>query len=265
MSGLVFAVLGACYAAQAAAPPRPDSRAGTDTVAVTLNLPAYRLDVRAGESTHSYRVAIGARRYPTPRGSFLLRSVELNPAWIPPPSDWARDRVPMPPGPRNPMGRAKLEFLPTYYLHGTPEPESVGSAASHGCVRMRNADVLELAARVLAWGREGLDDTTRVSWLADPVTQRRIVLDRPISLEVRYDLVEVRAGRVEVHRDPYALRSDSTDAAAHAQLTEQLAPRAIPPGFASTLLDRAREGSFTISADSVSAGLLPDRGRTPDE
>ena len=264
MSGLVFAVLGACYAAQAAGAPHAEARAA-DTLAVILNLPAYRLDVRAGDSTLSYPVAIGARRYPTPRGSFLLRSVELNPAWIPPPSDWARDRVPMLPGPRNPMGRAKLEFLPTYYLHGTPEPESVGSAASHGCVRMRNADVLELGARLLAWGRAGLDDTTRARWMADPVTQRRIILDRPVALEVRYDLVEVRAGRVEVHRDPYALRSDSADAAAHALLADRLAPRAVPPGIAAALLDRARSGPFTIAADSVSAGLLPDPGGTRAE
>lgn len=259
MSGLAFAVLGACCAAQAAEPARAEAHLA-DTVTVTLNLPAYRLDVRAGDSTRSYPVAIGARRYPTPRGSFLLRSVELNPAWIPPESEWARDRVPMAPGPRNPMGRAKLEFLSTYYLHGTPEPESVGSPASHGCVRMRNADVLELGARLLAWGRPELAAATVAQWLDDPVTQRRIALERPVPLEVRYDLVEVRGGRVLVHGDPYGLRSDSADAVAHALLVGRLAPRTVPAGIAAALLNRARTGPFTISADSVSAGLLPGPG-----
>ncbi len=265
MTGLVFALLGACLAAQGPGLAATDRLAVAETLAVTLNLPAYRLDVHTGDSTLSYPVAIGARRYPTPRGSFLLRRVELNPAWIPPPSEWARDRVPMPPGPRNPMGRAKLEFLPTYYLHGTPEPNSVGSAASHGCVRLRNADVLDLGTRLLAWGRTGLDDSTVAGWVSDPVTQRRIALERPVSLEVRYDLLEVRAGRVEVHADPYRLRSDSADAAAHALLVERLAPRPIPAGMASALLDSARTTPFTISADSVSAGLLPDRGEPRGE
>jgi murein L,D-transpeptidase YcbB/YkuD len=258
MGGLAYVVIGACYAAQAAVPARAESRVVTETLSVTLNLPAYRLDVRAGDSIHSYPVAIGARRYPTPQGSFFLRRVELNPAWVPPASDWARDRAPMPPGPRNPMGRAKLEFLPTYYLHGTPEPESVGSAASHGCVRMRNADVLELGGRLLAWGRPGLADSAVSQWVADPITRRRIALDRPVSLEIRYELVEVRHGRVEVHGDPYALRSDSADAAAHALLVGRLAPRAVPAGIVAMLLDRARVAPFTISVDSVSAGLLPD-------
>lgn len=259
MTGTVLTLLAVCLAAQRSGPPGADRPAVADTLVVVLNLPAFRLDVYTGDSTHSYPVAIGTRRYPTPRGSFLLRRVELNPAWIPPASDWARDRLPMPPGPRNPMGRAKLEFLPTYYLHGTPEPESVGSAASHGCVRMRNADVLALGARLLTWGRAGLADSTVAHWIADPVTRRRVTLERPVSLEVRYELVEVRAGRVEVHGDPYALRSDSTDAAADALLIERLAPRSVHPGMAAMLLDHARAGPFTISVDSMSAGLLPDR------
>ena len=159
------------------------------------------------------------------------------------------------------MGRAKVEFLATYYLHGTPEPESVGAAASHGCVRLRNADVLALAAHLLAWGRPDLDGATIARWVADPVTRRRLALERHSTLLVRYDLIEVRAGRVEVHGDPYRLRSDSTDAVAQALLVEHFAPRTVPEGVARALLDRARAGPFTISADSASAGLLPG----PDE
>jgi hypothetical protein len=130
---------------------------------------------------------------------------------------------------------------------------------------MRNADALELGARLLAWGRPELEGATVSQWLDDPVTRRRIALDRPVSLEVRYDLVEVSGSRVNVHGDPYALRSDSTDAAAHALLVARLAPRAVPPGIAAALLDRARTGTFTISADSVSAGLLPGPGGTRAE
>ena len=257
MTGIMLTVMGACVAVQAPGALGGSFQRAADSVAVVLNLPAYRLDLHAGGSTISYAIAIGAARYPTPRGQFILRRIELNPAWVPPSSDWARDRAPMGPGPRNPMGRAKVEFLSTYYLHGTPEPESVGSAASHGCVRMRNADVLELAAHLLAWGRPDLDGATIARWVADPVTRRRLPLERHVTLDVRYDLIEIRAGRVEVHGDPYRLRSDSTDAVAQALLAEHFAPRAVPAGVARALLDRARTRPFTVSTDSVSAGLLP--------
>ena len=43
---------------------------------------------------------------------------------------------------------------PTYYLHGTNDEESVGDAVSHGCVRMRNDDIIELAKLVMKHGGE---------------------------------------------------------------------------------------------------------------
>src|SRR5690606_17893342 len=62
------------------APIRP---AGTDSDSVDLNLPAYRLVVRSGDSlVERFTVAIGAPAFPTPIGEFALRRVELNPGWI---------------------------------------------------------------------------------------------------------------------------------------------------------------------------------------
>ena len=245
--------------ATAAEPPRaPAACAPADSITLRLNLPAFRLTVLVADSAAAeYMVAIGGRRYPTPTGRFVLSLVELNPAWIPPASEWARGRVPMPPGPGNPMGRAKLEFHPTYYLHGTPEPESVGSAASHGCVRMHSEDVLALSARLLRWGRFDLDDSTVARWIADPVTSRRVRLERGAAIDIVYELLEVRAGRVHVYPDPYRMRTDSTDTEAQYTLTAALWPRLPPEGTASRLLTRARQGAFSVSADSAGAGLLP--------
>lgn len=261
MIAALDAVFAACVIAVMAPTAReahfPVGAPPPDTLAFRLNLPAYRLDVLIDDAIVSYHVAIGTRRYPTPRGHFTLRRVELNPAWIPPASDWARDRVPLPPGPHNPMGRAKFEFSPTYYLHGTPEPASVGSAASHGCVRLRNEDALALGMHLVLWGRPDLPLSTVARWLSDSATGRTVVLARPATLDIRYDLLEIRSDRVHVHADPYRLRSDSTDALAEAVLTAGLAPRPVLAGTAARLLDLARTGGFTISADSASAALFP--------
>jgi murein L,D-transpeptidase YcbB/YkuD len=175
-------------------------------IRVAVNLPAFRLDVFAGDSVvRSMPVAIGMRGFRTPRGEFDITSVEWNPWWIPPNSAWARKEKPTPPGRGNPMGRVKLNFQPLYFLHGTPLEQSIGSAASHGCIRMKNADAVELARLVERFGAPMFagDDIERIA--ADTVTTRIVLLEAPVPIEIRYDLVEVRDRRVFVYRDVYNL------------------------------------------------------------
>ena len=116
------------------------------SVRVELNIPAFRLDVwRDSVRVESFGVAVGSRRYATPRGSFAITTVTWNPWWYPPPSEWAANDTVTPPGPANPMGRVKVQLATTYFIHGTPLEASIGSAASHGCIRMRNADAIAFA------------------------------------------------------------------------------------------------------------------------
>ena len=110
--------------------------------------------VENGDVTQSYPVAVGKPQHPTPRGEFRVRRIVWNPRWAPPDASWAREKRPRDPGdPRNPMGRVKIFFRqPDYYIHGTRETDSLGQAESHGCVRMRNSEVVSLARRVMANG-----------------------------------------------------------------------------------------------------------------
>ena len=112
--------------------------------------------MRGDELVQSYRVAVGTSKYPTPTGEFAIGRVIWNPRWVPPESEWAKDKSPKEPGdPDNPMGKVKLFFQePDYYVHGTDAEESLGQAASHGCVRMANRDVVELARLVMEHGGE---------------------------------------------------------------------------------------------------------------
>jgi lipoprotein-anchoring transpeptidase ErfK/SrfK len=77
----------------------------------------------------------------------------LHPSWGPP-DDIARDNPNIPrtiPGgaPNNPMGAAVLGLnRGNYAIHGTNDPASIGGFVSHGCIRMRNEDVLDLYNRV---------------------------------------------------------------------------------------------------------------------
>ena len=100
----------------------------------------------------AYPVAV-AKRGKEWRGAARVEGKFVNPAWSPPASV-KRDHPELPdviPGgsPRNPMGvRALTLDRDEIAIHGTNRPESIGTAASYGCIRMRNADVLDLFARV---------------------------------------------------------------------------------------------------------------------
>src|SRR5574340_346962 len=85
-----------------------------------------------------FATAVGAVRTPTPPGSYTVVQRIPHPTW------YAHKRV-VPPGTANPLGTRWIGLSRKGYgIHGTNNPRSIGRFASHGCVRMRNADVEEL-------------------------------------------------------------------------------------------------------------------------
>jgi lipoprotein-anchoring transpeptidase ErfK/SrfK len=84
-----------------------------------------------------FPVAVGMPAYPTPLGSFTIVSKQRNPWWYPPNEPWAAGASPIPPGPGNPLGTRWMGLSrPGVGIHGTPNAGSVGTSASHGCIRM---------------------------------------------------------------------------------------------------------------------------------
>lgn len=93
----------------------------------------------------TFGVATGMPSYPTPLGSFTIITLQRNPWWYPPSSDWAKGLEPVPPGPGNPLGTRWMGIsAPGVGIHGTPDAASIGYSASHGCVRMRIPEAEQL-------------------------------------------------------------------------------------------------------------------------
>ena len=127
------------------------------TMRLRVGLAERRLYVEIdGQPVDTIQVTVGTDRHPTPTGEFRIARVIWNPSWHPPEAGWARGRSATPPGdPRNPMGRAKLFFRePDYYLHGTNDERTIGYRGSHGCIRMRNDDIIEIARLAMLHGGE---------------------------------------------------------------------------------------------------------------
>lgn len=128
-----------------------------------------------------YPVSVGKDEKPTPTGRFSIRRIVWNPSWVPPNEKWARGKTAKAPGhPDNPMKRVKMFFKePDYYIHGTSDEESLGRAASHGCIRMAPDDVTRLGQLVMERGGKPMPEpwyrrifrrkTTKVVYLTVPV------------------------------------------------------------------------------------------------
>jgi len=99
----------------------------------------------------AYTVAIGAVGFDTPAGLYSIQNKAVDPAWSVPDRAWAGDLAgeTVPGGvPENPLKARWLGIYDGAGIHGTDDTGSLGSAASHGCVRMAVPDVIELYDQV---------------------------------------------------------------------------------------------------------------------
>jgi lipoprotein-anchoring transpeptidase ErfK/SrfK len=98
----------------------------------------------------SYRIAVGQAGLETPAGLYHIQDKQVNPSWHVPNSAWAGDlagRV-IPPGPDDPIKARWMGIYAGAGIHGTDDIGSLGSAASHGCIRMAIPDVEQLYEKV---------------------------------------------------------------------------------------------------------------------
>ena len=115
-----------------------------DTVNLVLNLKEKQVYVYKGDKVLSkYPVAIGKKGWETPTGEWYVMEKVVNPGWTS-----FKDGSVLKPGKDNPLGERWIGFWTdgkdVIGFHGTPNIKSIGTAASHGCVRMYNKDVKAL-------------------------------------------------------------------------------------------------------------------------
>jgi lipoprotein-anchoring transpeptidase ErfK/SrfK len=118
---------------------------------ITIDRPAFKLRFFKRLRLHkTYEIAVGQAGLETPAGLYHIQSKVVNPAWHVPDSAWAGSlagRV-IPPGPDNPIKARWMGIFAGAGIHGTADIGSLGSAASHGCIRMSVPDVEALYDKV---------------------------------------------------------------------------------------------------------------------
>jgi lipoprotein-anchoring transpeptidase ErfK/SrfK len=118
-----------------------------DTV-IIVNRARFRLELFKGLKLHeTYPIAVGRVGLETPAGQYTIANKAINPAWHVPNSPWAGDlagKVIAGDDPSNPIKARWLGVYDGVGIHGTSDDASIGSNASHGCIRMHIPDVEKL-------------------------------------------------------------------------------------------------------------------------
>jgi lipoprotein-anchoring transpeptidase ErfK/SrfK len=125
--------------AKGAASSAPTAAAPAAARKILISIPDRKLAlIENGRAVKVYPIAVGTRATPTPAGEFKIINRLTHPTWF-------GGDAPVPPGPENPLGTRWMGLSKKGYgIHGTNAPRSIGKRASHGCIRMAQADLEEL-------------------------------------------------------------------------------------------------------------------------
>jgi lipoprotein-anchoring transpeptidase ErfK/SrfK len=119
---------------------------------IVVHRGSYQLTFYKDLKVHkTYGIAVGQVGLETPAGLYHIQNKAVDPAWHVPNSDWAGDLAgTIVPGgtPENPLKARWMGIYAGAGIHGTDASGSIGSAASHGCIRMLIPDVIELYDQV---------------------------------------------------------------------------------------------------------------------
>jgi len=128
---------------------------------VVVSIPDRKLAVISdGKLRRVFAVSVGAAESPSPTGTFQITNRIANPTYYHP-------GVVVPAGLNNPLGPRWIGLnKKSYGIHGTNLPHSIGKAASHGCIRLRNSDVVALYSML------SVGDVVEIHGERDATTQR---------------------------------------------------------------------------------------------
>jgi hypothetical protein len=192
--------------------------AGEGNVKITINLPAFQMTLwQNGKEVKTYPIGVGLFEYPVYVGFRQASELVWNPVWIPPSSDWIEasskvkaGEIILPTDPRNPLGKMKIPLGYGYLIHQAKGVQDLGSLVSHGCVRVLQADLYDLAEKIVA--ARGLEVSAQQIAQAKRNKKTLVAELTPnIPVEITYDTLVVENGRLHVYPDIYKRKTNTPE------------------------------------------------------
>src|SRR5207248_5829242 len=194
---------------------KPDESARRNTVPndsrIVVNTPAYRMDVfDGGRLIKSYKIGIGYPQFPLPTGLRKAKVIIFNPTWTPPDEPWVAKMKNVSAGEKveagsklNPLGPMKIPIGGPSLIHGGKSPAKLGTFASHGCVGLTTPQVKDFAKLLAQLGGAHLTDAELTDYARAKTQTKKIKLERPVPVELRYETTVVEDGSMHIYRNAY--------------------------------------------------------------
>jgi hypothetical protein len=191
---------------------------GDPNIRLTLNIPSFQLTVwQSGTEAAMYHVGVGKIDFPVPVSLRNATSIEFNPVWIPPSSDWIEKsstvkagEIVLPTDPRNPLGKIKIPLGYGYLLHQAKGVQDLGGLVSHGCIRVMQKDLYEIAEMIVQARALEISPTQIAATRRDKRTLL-VPLETPVIVEITYDTIVVENGRLNVYPDVYEKKMNTIE------------------------------------------------------
>ena len=191
---------------------------GDPDIRISINLPAFQMTLwQNGKEIKSYPIGIGLAEFPVAVRTGRATSIDWNPVWIPPSSDWIEKsstvragEVILPTDRRNPLGKIKIPLGYGYLIHQAKGPGDLGNLVSHGCIRVLQSDLYDLTDKIVAAMEL---EVTPGQVAAAKRSKKTLVarLDPPLAVEITYDTIVVEGGRLNIYPDVYRHKRNTVE------------------------------------------------------
>jgi hypothetical protein len=243
--------------------------AGNPNIRITLNVPSFQMTLWQDDSeVRSYPVGVGMLEFPVAIGLRNATSIEWNPVWIPPSSDWIEKSSTVKPGeiilptdPRNPLGKVKIPLGYGYLLHQAKGPGDMGSLVSHGCVRVMQADLYDLSEKIVA--ARALEVPAAKIAAAKRSKKTLIAQLAPaVPVEITYDTIVIEGGKLNIYPDVYKHNSNTVENVRRELRMSGVDDDQLSDAEISKMISRATgRQKFVVDISAVEADLSLTRGR----
>lgn len=250
--------------------PKTQLQTGNPNLKITLNVPAFQMTLwQDGKEVRSYPVGVGLLEYPIMIGQREATSIEWNPVWIPPSSDWIEKSSTVKPGeivlptdPRNPLGKVKIPLGYGYLIHQAKGPGDMGSLVSHGCVRVMQSDLYDLAEKIVAARAVDLP----ASKIAGAKRTKKTViarLDPSVPVEITYDTIVIEGGRLHIYPDVYNHKRNTVENVRRELKTSGVDDDRLTDSEIKKMIAAAKgKQKFVVSVSAIESGRGLVQGRT---
>ena len=242
---------------------------GDADIKLTVNVPSFQMTLwQNGKEVAMYPVGVGKVDYPVAISLRKATSIEWNPVWIPPSSDWIEKSSTVKPGeivlptdPRNPLGKLKIPLGYGYLLHQAKGPQDMGNLVSHGCIRVMQSDLYDLSEKIVA--ALGLDVTAQQIAAAKRNKKTLAVpIDPPLTVEITYDTIVVENGKLNVYPDVYELKKNTLENVRAELRSNNIDDSLVTDAEINRILNLAKgKKKYVAAVTDLEAGKATSRGR----